>query len=92
MYLGKMENKISARIRNTSAAQLGGLSTLFFISMLIYNKYYIGIGFIDICLILLSIILFCISIKLSADYKITYKEDLEYVMRQYKEYLKSKEP
>jgi len=28
--LGQMENKLSAGIRNTSAAQLGGLSTFFY--------------------------------------------------------------
>lgn len=88
-YLGKMEGKLSARIRNTSAAQLGGLSSTFFLCELIYNKYSIGIKMLDIFLIILSIVLFIISIKLSADYKKRYKEELEDVTRKYKEYIKS---
>ena len=87
-YLGKMENRLSSWIRNTGAAQLGGLSTTCFISMIIYHKYAIGFGTIDKSLIILSIVLFFISVKLSAEYKKRHKEDLESVTRKYKEYLK----
>lgn len=89
-YLGKMESKLSAWIRNTSAAQLGGLSTMFFICMLIYNKYSVGMNILDILLILLSIVLFGVALKLSIDYKKRYKDELESITYQYKEYIKNK--
>ena len=56
-YLGKMESSFSAWIRNTSAAQLGGLSTLFFIGGVVFNKGMKNITYLDILLIILSIIL-----------------------------------
>lgn len=87
-YLGKMESSFSAWIRNTSAAQLGGLSTLFFIGGVVFNKGMKNITYLDILLIILSIILFFVALKLSFEYKKRHKEDLERVTPQYKEFVK----
>lgn len=86
-YFGKMENRLTSWIRNTGAAQLGGLSTLCFNCMLFYHKGFYEIKILDKFLVILSFVLFLISVKLSAEYKKRYKEDLENVTRQYKEYL-----
>lgn len=88
-YLKKMEGRLSAWIRNTSAAQLGGMSTIFFIVMLIYDKHLSGIEVFDIFLIIASVLLFLISLKLSVDYNKSYKAELESITRQYKNYLES---
>lgn len=89
-YLRKMESKLSAWIRNTSAAQLGCLSSTLFIYKLICNKNIVGIEMVDILLMILSIILCVVSIKLSVDYKKNYKKDLEEVTRRYKEFVTNK--
>ncbi len=89
-YLSGMERKLSAWIRNTSAAQLGFLSTLFFIGNLIYEKHLDNFGIIEFSLILISVILFLVSLKLSIDYKKSYTDELEYVTRKYKEYIENR--
>ncbi len=89
-YLSRMERKLSGWIRNTSAAQLGFLSTLFFVGNLIYEKHLDNFGIIEFSLILISVILFLAALVLSMDYKKSYTDELEYIIRKYKEYVDNK--
>ncbi len=89
-YLSRMEGKLSGWIRNTSAAQLGFLSTLFFIGKFIYEKHLDNFGIIEFSLILISVILFLVALTLSMDCKKSYTDELEYITRKYKEYVENK--
>lgn len=93
-YYRKLSSGIPGKIRDTGVSQLGILSTSFYILFMLYNKFNndtFKLSVIDILLIILSIILFFITMLLNKEYTKNYDEELEYVINNYKNSLKSTE-
>lgn len=88
LYLKKINNSISGIMRNSGGTQLGFLSTSFFIITLLSNNYQNNIfklTLIDISLIFLSFILFIIVILINIEFTKSYDEELELVIKYYKD-------
>lgn len=89
-YYKKLNSSILGKIRYTGASQLGFLSTGFYIGNLLianYNGKAFALNFVEIFLILLSILLFFLTVMLNREYVDDNVEELEFLIRNYKETL-----
>ena len=88
-YYKYMNHSISGIIRRTGVAQLGFLSMISFIAKVLYNRYKscVLLNIIDIGLIILSMILFFITLLLSKEYYRNHDYELEAFISLYKENL-----
>ncbi len=87
-YYEKRNNGITDFIRKSGATHLGFITTGFFcVKILIhnYNHNIFEINVTDICLILLSILLFFVLLKINIDADKNYYQEQEKMIRKYKE-------
>lgn len=90
----KYNRSISGIIRYTGVSQLGFLATAFYISHLLYDRYSEGLFYlraIDIVLISISVILFFISIILNQENNKSYRDELDPLIKKYKDSLNPKQ-
>ena len=90
----KYNKSISGIIRYTGVSQLGFLATAFYISHLLYDRYSEGLFYlraIDIVLISISVILFFISIILNQENNKSYRDELDPLIKKYKDSLNPKQ-
>lgn len=89
-YYKGLSNNISGIIRDTGVTQLGFLATSFYIGYLLcirFSEDTFNLNSFDLFLIIISLCLFFLTVMLNKEYNRNYKDDLEVVIRKYKDSL-----
>lgn len=89
-YYKKFDSSISGIIRYTGVTQLGFLATSFYIGSLLFirfSKDTFTLSSFDLFLIIISIFLFFLTVMLNREYNRSYTDDLEHIIKKYKDSL-----